>query len=142
MGRLDGRVAIVTGAGGASAGSTRSCSRREGAAVVVDDIGSRTGVRCRRRSPRRSGPPAATATASTASATWDGAAEIVPGGVRRVRRQLDILVNNATAGRNDDLWHYTEAEWDLTIDVNLKGYFALIRGVDPAHGPPGRRARS
>ncbi len=45
--------------------------------------------------------------------------------------RLDVLVNNATAGRNDDLWHYSEAEWDLTIDVNLKGYFAMIREAVP-----------
>ena len=48
-------------------------------------------------------------------------------------------MNNATAGRNDDLWHYSEAEWDLTMDVNLKGYYALDARVDPAHGAPRRR---
>ena len=42
-----------------------------------------------------------------------------------------MLVNNATAARNADLWQLTEAEWDLAIDVNLKGYFALIREVAP-----------
>jgi 3-oxoacyl-[acyl-carrier protein] reductase len=71
-----------------------------------------------------------TATATSASATWDGAPEIVQvaldefGGV-------DILVNNATAGRNDDLWRYSEAEWDLTMAVNLKGYYALMRESIP-----------
>ena len=40
-------------------------------------------------------------------------------------------MNNATAARNADLWRVTEAEWDLALDVNLKGYFALIREAAP-----------
>jgi NAD(P)-dependent dehydrogenase (short-subunit alcohol dehydrogenase family) len=44
---------------------------------------------------------------------------------------LDIVVNNATAARNADLWRVTEEEWDLAIGVNLKGYFAMIREAAP-----------
>ena len=62
--------------------------------------------------------------ASTTSATWDGAAEIVSAAVEEFGR-LDILVNNATAAVVNDLWRMTEKEWDLAIDVNLKGYFAM-----------------
>ena len=70
------------------------------------------------------------ATSTSASATWDGAPDIVATALDTYGR-VDILVNNATAGRNDDLWHYSEAEWDLTMDVNLKGYYALMRAVVP-----------
>lgn len=46
--------------------------------------------------------------------------------------RLDILINNATAGgRANDLWRFTEADWDLSFDVNLKGYFAMIRSAAP-----------
>ncbi len=140
MGRLDGRVAIVTGGGGGIGREHAVLFGREGAAVVVDDLGSRTGADAAAvvDEIRAAG---GTATATTASATWDGAPEIVQvaldefGGV-------DILVNNATAGRNDDLWHYSEAEWDLTMAVNLKGYYALDARGDPTHGAPrGRRRR-
>jgi 3-oxoacyl-[acyl-carrier protein] reductase len=128
-GRLEGRVAIVTGAGGGIGREHALLLAREGAAVVVNDIGSRTGADAATvvEEIRAAG---GTATASTASATWDGAADVVATAVDTYGR-LDVLVNNATAGRNDDLWHYSEAEWDLTIDVNLKGYFAMMREAVP-----------
>jgi NAD(P)-dependent dehydrogenase (short-subunit alcohol dehydrogenase family) len=71
-----------------------------------------------------------TAVANTSSATWAGAPAIVQSAIDAFGR-LDILINNATAGGNNDLWKFTEAEWDLTFDVNLKGYFAMIRAATP-----------
>ncbi len=129
MGRLDGRVAIVTGAGGGIGREHALLLGREGASVIVDDIGSRTGSDAVAvvEAIRAAGGEA---TATTASATWDGAAKIVTTALDTYGR-VDILVNNATAGRNDDLWHYSEAEWDLTMDVNLKGYYALMRETIP-----------
>jgi NAD(P)-dependent dehydrogenase (short-subunit alcohol dehydrogenase family) len=129
MGRLDGRVAIVTGGGGGIGREHALLLGREGASVVVDDIGSRTGADAAAvvEAIRAAGGEA---TPTTASATWDGAADIVATTLDSYGR-VDILVNNATAGRNDDLWHYSEAEWDLTMDVNLKGYYALMRETIP-----------
>jgi 3-oxoacyl-[acyl-carrier protein] reductase len=129
MGRLDGRVAIVTGAGGGIGREHALLLGREGASVVVDDIGTRTGSDAAAVADqiRADG---GTAVATTASATWDGAPEIVQTALDEFGG-VDILVNNATAGRNDDLWHYSEAEWDLTMDVNLKGYYALMREAVP-----------
>jgi NAD(P)-dependent dehydrogenase (short-subunit alcohol dehydrogenase family) len=129
MGRLDGRVAIVTGGGGGIGREHARLLGREGAAVVVDDLGSRTGSDAAAVAAeiRAAG---GTAVATTTSATWDGAADIVQTAVDEFGG-VDILVNNATAGRNDDLWRYSEAEWDLTMAVNLKGYYALMRASIP-----------
>ena len=44
---------------------------------------------------------------------------------------VDILVNNATAGAMNDLWKFTEEQWNRTVGVNVSGYFAMIRAVAP-----------
>jgi NAD(P)-dependent dehydrogenase (short-subunit alcohol dehydrogenase family) len=129
MGRLDGRVAVVTGAGRGIGREHALLLGREGAAVVVDDIGARAGADAESVAAeiRAAGGDSVS---TTASATWDGAAEIVNVALDAFGH-LDIVINNATAGRNDDLWAYSEREWDLTMAVNLKGYYAVMRAAIP-----------
>jgi 3-oxoacyl-[acyl-carrier protein] reductase len=128
-GRLDGKVAIVTGAGGGIGREHARLFATEGASVLVNDVGLRRGADA-------AGVVAeieaagGRAVADTTSATWDGAADIVHHAIDAFGR-LDIVVNNATAARNADLWRVTEQEWDLAMDVNLKGYFAIIREAAP-----------
>lgn len=129
MGRLDGRVAIVTGAGGGIGRAHARGLAAEGAAVVVNDIGVRKGADAASVVAEIEAA-GGRATASTDSATWTGADDVVTTALDTFGR-VDILVNNATAGRTDDLWHLSEAEWDLTQEVNLKGYFAMMRAVTP-----------
>lgn len=129
MGRFDGQVAIVTGAGGGIGREHALLFAREGAAVVVNDIGARTGADAE-SVVAEIVEHGGRAVASTASATWDGATDVVGTAIEAFGR-VDALVNNATAGRNDDLWRFAESEWDRTLDVNLTGYFAMIRAVTP-----------
>ncbi len=70
------------------------------------------------------------ASANTTSATWDGAGDIVAATLDTYG-QLDVLINNATAGAINDLWKFTEEQWDRTVGVNLKGYYAMIRAAAP-----------
>ena len=128
-GRLDGKVAIVTGAGGGIGREHARLFASEGAKVLVNDLGSRTGANASSVVDEIVAA-GGEAVANTTSATWDGAADIVQAALDAFGR-VDILVNNATAGRNNDLWRFTEKDWDLTFDVNLKGYFAMIRSVAP-----------
>jgi len=129
MGRLDGRVAVVTGAGGGIGREHALLLAREGASVVVNDIGFRTGADAGAVVDEIEAA-GGTAVANTASATWDHADTIVEHAIDTFGR-VDILVNNATIMRFDDLWRVSEQDWDLTLDVNLKGYFAMIREVTP-----------
>lgn len=128
-GRLEGKVAIVTGAGGGIGREHARLFAAEGAAVVVNDVGRRTGADAAAVTAEIEAA-GGTAVADPTSATWDGAGAIVQHAIDEFGR-LDIVVNNATAARNADLWRVTEEEWDLALDVNLKGYFAMIREAAP-----------
>ena len=128
-GRLDGKAVIVSGAGGGIGREHARLFAQEGASVLVNDTGRRTGADAASVVAEIEAA-GGTAVADTTSATWDGAATIVEHALDAFGR-VDVLVNNATAARNADLWQLTEAEWDLAQDVNLKGYFALIREVAP-----------
>ena len=129
MGRLNGKVVIVTGAGGGIGRAHALLFAQEGASVLVNDTGRRAGADAASvvAEIREAG---GSAEADTNSATWDGADTIVQHAIDAFGR-VDCLVNNATAARNADLWKLTEEEWDLAQDVNLKGYFAMIRAAAP-----------
>jgi 3-oxoacyl-[acyl-carrier protein] reductase len=128
-GRLEGKVAVVTGAGGGIGREHARLFAAEGASVLVNDTGRRTGADAAGVAAEIT-TAGGVAIADTTSATWDGAAGVV-GHAMDAFGRLDIVVNNATAARNADLWRVTEEEWDLAFAVNLKGYFAMIREATP-----------
>jgi NAD(P)-dependent dehydrogenase (short-subunit alcohol dehydrogenase family) len=132
MGRLDGRVAIVTGAGGGIGREHALLLGREGAAVVVDDLGSRTGADAVAVAEEITAA-GGSAVATDASATWDGAPAIVETALEEFGR-VDILVNNAAIASSIQLRPFEEirvAEWRRMQDVNAMGPFLCIRAVAP-----------
>lgn len=129
MGRLDGEVAIVTGGGGGIGRAHALLLAAEGASVVVNDTGLRAGASAESVVAEITSA-GGSAVASTQSATWPSAPDLVASALDAFGR-LDILINNATAGANNDLWRFTETQWDRALDVNLKGYFAMIRCAVP-----------
>ena len=129
MGRLEGKVAIVSGAGQGIGREHALLLAEEGAKVVVNDIGRRTGADAASVVAEITAA-GGTAIANTSSATWDEAESIVAAAVDAFGT-VDILINNAGVGSVNDLWRFTEEQWDPTFDVALKGYFALIRAAAP-----------
>ena len=127
MGLLDGKVAIVTGAGNGIGREHALLFAKEGAKVLVNDLGgARDGERGESSAEavmseiRRAGGEAVASFDSVA--TGEGAERIVAQAISAFGK-ADILVNNAGILRDKSLLKMEEAMWDSVIAVHLKGTF-------------------
>lgn len=120
MGALEGRVALITGAGRGIGREHALLFAREGASVVVNDIEPDPEVVSEIRA---SGGSAVSNPSDVAS--WAGAAELVDQAVSEFGR-LDVVVNNAGILRDSFVAGLTEQQWDEVIAVHLKGHAAVL----------------
>ena len=132
MGALDGRVAIITGAGRGIGREHAILFAAEGAKVVVNDLGGAadgTGgdVSAAQQVVDEIHGMGGEAVANGDSvSSWEGAQRLVNAAIETFG-DLDILVNNAGILRDRVVVNMTEDEWDAVIDVHLKGHFAPTR---------------
>jgi len=132
MGLLDGKVAIVTGAGRGIGREHALALAREGARVIVNDLGASLAGEGSDDAPATRVVGEIEAIGSEAEADgadvadFDAARELVEHAVDAFGR-LDILVNNAGILRDRMLVNMEEAEWDAVVAVHLKGHFAPTR---------------
>ncbi len=132
MGALDGRVAIITGAGRGVGREHALLFASEGAKVVVNDLGGEIGGGGSDLTPAqevveeiKAGGGEAVVNGDDVS-DWEGAQRLVNQAVE-IFGGLDILVNNAGILRDKMLVNMTDAEWDAVIKVHLRGHFCPTR---------------
>jgi NAD(P)-dependent dehydrogenase (short-subunit alcohol dehydrogenase family) len=131
-GLCDGRIVIVTGAGGGLGRAHALAFAAEGARVVVNDIGTSREGEGTSAGPaqqvveeiRAAGGEAAANTDDVAD--WDGAARLIRTAVEKFGG-LDALVNNAGFLRDRMLANMSVEEWDAVIRVHLRGHFCTLR---------------
>ena len=132
MGLLDGKVAIVTGAGRGIGREHALLLAREGAEVMVNDLGGDgrgegadlTPAQTVAEQIRAAGGRAEVNGANVAD--WGAAEGLIEQTVETFGR-LDILVNNAGILRDRMAFNMSEEEWDVVVNVVLKGCFAPAR---------------
>jgi NAD(P)-dependent dehydrogenase (short-subunit alcohol dehydrogenase family) len=132
MGALDGRVAIVTGAGRGIGREHALLFAKEGASVVVNDLGGANDGSGSDAGPAQQvvdeiSAAGGKAVANTGNvADWDDAKALIETAVSEFGG-LDVLVNNAGILRDAFIAGMDEAHWDAVIAVHLKGHFAPLR---------------
>jgi NAD(P)-dependent dehydrogenase (short-subunit alcohol dehydrogenase family) len=131
VGALDGRIAVITGAGRGIGREHALLFAREGAKVVVNDLGGAEDGSGADTGPAHEVAEEIRALGGEAVANTDNVAEF-EGAERLIRTaiesfgDLNVLVNNAGILRDRMLVNMSEAEWDDVIRVHLKGHFAPL----------------
>jgi NAD(P)-dependent dehydrogenase (short-subunit alcohol dehydrogenase family) len=128
-GRVEGKVALVTGASGGIGRATAVALAAEGARLVLGDVADL--LKTAQAVFEAGDLPAATVRLDVTSRADAEAA--VARAIEQYGR-LDILVNNAGVGKPAPLAEVTDDLWDWMIDVNLKGPFICARAAAPHLG--------
>ena len=121
MGILDGRVAIITGAGGGLGAAHARVFAAEGCAVVVNDINAEAAQTVVNEITAAGGKAIVNSSDIT---NYEDSANAVQQAVAQFG-DLHIVLNNAGVNRDRMFASMTEAEWDTIMAVHLKGHFCI-----------------
>jgi NAD(P)-dependent dehydrogenase (short-subunit alcohol dehydrogenase family) len=134
--RLEGKIAIVTGAGRGIGRGEALALASEGAKVVVNDLGGAVDGSGAAHSPADDVVAEIKKLGGEAVANYDSVAT-AQGGENIVKAamdsfgRVDILVNNAGILRDRMLFNMSEEDWDTVLKVHLYGHFHAIRAASP-----------
>lgn len=132
MGKLEGKAAVVTGAGRGIGRAIALLLAHEGARVVVNDLGASVSGADASATPAAEVVAEIQAAGGEAVANFDSVAEfaaaesIIDTAVREFGR-IDLLVNVAGILRDRMVFNLSEDDWDAVIAVHLKGTFNTVR---------------
>src|SRR5580658_2256779 len=121
MGTLEGKVAVITGAGQGLGRCHALTLAEQGAAIVVNDINAANAQSVVDEITAAGGR----AVANTTSVTeWDGSKAMMDQAIETFG-DFTTLVNNAGIARDKMSFSMEESDWDAVIDVQLKGHICL-----------------
>jgi 3-oxoacyl-[acyl-carrier protein] reductase len=126
MGRYDGRIAVVTGAARGIGFGTATRFAEEGASVAILDLDEASAAEAAAKLPIAEGARSVGIGCDVSDAAAAEAA------VERVVAELGgihVLVNNAGITRDNLLFKMTEDDWDLVMNVHLRGAFLMTRAA-------------
>jgi len=125
--RLDGRVALITGAGRGIGRATAVRLAREGAKIAINFKGNAAAAEEAKRLVESAG---GSATLVQGDVSADGQADdVVKKAVAFGGGKLDILVNNAGITRDNLLLRMSAEDWDAVLDLNLRGTFLVTKAA-------------
>lgn len=126
MGKLDGKVALITGAGRGIGKGIALRFAAEGADIVVNALQNVTEMEATAAEVRALGREAI---AVKADVSRKDEVEAMAKAAIDTFKKIDILVNNAGITRPAPLTEMSEADWDSVLDVDLKGVFLCTQAV-------------
>ncbi len=122
--RLKGKVAIITGSAQGIGYGIAELFAAEGAAVAVVDIDAEKAAHAAAALASAWGQ---TTLSLACDVTQYGQCEAAAKTVMEKFGRIDILVNNAGIAKDNLLMRMSDAQWDLVLDVNLKGAFNCVK---------------
>ena len=125
MALLDGKVAVITGAGTGLGRSYARLLAQQGAAVVVNDFAPAPANNVVEEIRRRGGR----AVAAVADVGCMSSGESILQAALDAFGRVDILVNNAGILRDKSLLKMEEEDWDAVVRVHLKGTFCVTKPI-------------